>query len=238
MFSLKSFDVGILMIGSLYWETNREEWRKARLDWKRQFDVRVPIRYGRKSSTRGNTYTMVFSPSGQMGRAKVVQCKKRVVTSMDIVDEARLLWAAERNVASSQEVSANWGSVALLINPSIEIPRTVADGWASHVSAEGGYGEVGCLPEEAPMIEQGQLRIPWPTRVTGEPIPLAMVLATATNPELGPENPTYPPAAQIAEAWNRDPGKNVRYFWNNRDCGINTSQDEEIIRFLQPRPNL
>jgi hypothetical protein len=68
---------GVLVVGSLDWESTiyggafvatldpvRSNWRKTRLkvDKRSTQYVRVPIRYGRLSESRGNTYTMVFSP--------------------------------------------------------------------------------------------------------------------------------------------------------------------------------
>ncbi|MGA2681849.1 MAG: hypothetical protein ABSF44_08630 [Candidatus Bathyarchaeia archaeon] len=54
---------GVLVIGSLLWDDseNRVRWREKNLDIESKFQVYLPIRYGRLSSTRNNTYTMVFS---------------------------------------------------------------------------------------------------------------------------------------------------------------------------------
>ena len=85
--------VGILIIGSLYWDTasHRKMWRRDRLDQDQGWYVRAPIRYGRQSQSRGNSYTMVFSASlsaADYGRALVVPCRRRVRNAADIVDEA------------------------------------------------------------------------------------------------------------------------------------------------------
>ena len=55
--------LGVLIIGSLYWDRacHRTNWRRDRLDQCRGRHVRAPIRYGRRSKTRGCSYTMVFS---------------------------------------------------------------------------------------------------------------------------------------------------------------------------------
>lgn len=57
------FSLGVLMIGSLYWDCSsiRKKWRRTRLDMDREQHVCVPIRYGRCSQSRGMSYTMVFS---------------------------------------------------------------------------------------------------------------------------------------------------------------------------------
>ena len=55
--------IGVLMIGSLYWSMRRrrERWRRKRLDMAAMQHVRVPIRYGRRSSGWNCSFTMVFS---------------------------------------------------------------------------------------------------------------------------------------------------------------------------------
>ena len=58
----KGLSLGVLIIGSLYWDNaNREQWRQERLDPNHKLCVHAPIRYGRQSANRGNSYTMVFS---------------------------------------------------------------------------------------------------------------------------------------------------------------------------------
>ena len=92
--------IGVLIIGSLFWDPSdpRKKWRCERLDplvAKRH--VRAPIRYGRKSSTRGNSYTMVFSAGlceKKFGQAIVVPCRRPVRDTDDLVEEAVYLWAA------------------------------------------------------------------------------------------------------------------------------------------------
>ena len=47
--------LGVLIVGSLYWDLKppRPRWRAERLDCAHQEHVRVPIRYGRRSTKRG-----------------------------------------------------------------------------------------------------------------------------------------------------------------------------------------
>ena len=66
---------GILLIGSLFWDASRQTWREEHLHMAAAEDVTAPIRYGRRSENRGNTYTMVFSCSAPPGQAKVVPCR-------------------------------------------------------------------------------------------------------------------------------------------------------------------
>src|SRR5215472_14451264 len=98
-------NLGVLLIGSLDWESKdyggacREELRRhgrsqvrQRLQWRErrlisdaasEFPVRVPIRYGRRSTARNDTFTMVFSPeyNQRLGTAKIIQCKAAVMES-------------------------------------------------------------------------------------------------------------------------------------------------------------
>ena len=46
------FSLGVLVIGSLRWDPERVEWRKAHLDLDDSYRVQVPICYGRFASTR------------------------------------------------------------------------------------------------------------------------------------------------------------------------------------------
>lgn len=50
--------VGILIIGSLLWDERRQAWRNARLDMASIEIVTAPIRYVRRSESRGNIPTL------------------------------------------------------------------------------------------------------------------------------------------------------------------------------------
>ena len=87
--------IGVLIIGSLYWDDKppRDVWRAERLDLFRRQNVRAPICYGRRSRSRGETYTMVFSLGlgvEDFGNAIAIPCR-----SHNPVEEAEWLWAAE-----------------------------------------------------------------------------------------------------------------------------------------------
>src|SRR3546814_21097578 len=81
---------GILIIGSLYWdkENGRDDWRKRRLDTNASIPVRVPIYYGRKSASRGNTYTMTFRRNDPSGMAALVPCQREIETIEDLTDRS------------------------------------------------------------------------------------------------------------------------------------------------------
>jgi hypothetical protein len=57
----KPLSIGVLTIGSLYWDERRKAWRDSRLNLGDSWNVPMRIRYGRLSTGRDNSYTMVFS---------------------------------------------------------------------------------------------------------------------------------------------------------------------------------
>lgn len=241
-----TLNVGVLLLGSLYWDgqTHRRKWRQDELEMDRELIVSAPIRYGRKSNSRGNTYTMVFSRSSPLGRAKVVPLKKAVTKIGDLLDAATGLWRAERPANSktkpNQTLSADWGCVALLPSPRLlknsgnEI-TTLLESWAQYVSSEPEYGGTEYSAVDGSVLSQaGILNISWPTSPdTGDPVISDLLLATVTKPNLDPDTREYPSVRKMVEAWKQDKEGNVCYFWNNRKNGIQTFQDEEIVQLLR-----
>lgn len=226
--------VGVLIIGSLYWEPDRQAWRNDRLCMDAVLDVRAPIRYGRISEKRGNTYTMVFSRGCAPGQAMVVPCRNGIRMPEDLVIEADHLWAAERKQSRNGRISAAWGCVTLLANPHREIPKHIFTGWSNRVHSARPYGDICQALGEGELINQdGLLQVPWPTLVVNNnPVALDLLLATATQPSLTGNPPGYPTPQSIAERWRNDGADNVRYFRNNVECGIRTFEDDAIRAHL------
>ena len=229
--------LGVLIIGSLYWDDCkiREKWRCDRLQMESAVHVNAPIRYGRRSHSRGSAFTMVFSMDlvrqNKFGQAIVVPCKTPVHSNEDLIKEARHLWAAEskKNETDCKSTCAGWGRVVLLKNPHRAIASDVLSGWTQHVSGERCYSK--CMKtgkdEKAVVDNSGFLKIPWPESEDGTHLPLDALLATATNPTIVGGN--YPSAPQIADAWNTPKGKGfIDYFWENRAHRITTIHDIEI----------
>ena len=263
--------IGVLVVGSLDWESKdyggacrdalirhggslnptRRCWRRQRLmdSADSEFMVRVPIRYGRLSIGRGNTFTMVFSPEYEQrpGTAKVIQCRKTISNFDDLLEEAIELWVAESEAANRGKLAARWGCVVLLTpddfldHPDRNERQRLLDAWASKVSQQKFYGELGFSSGDVeaangPVITAGRLRISWPTLAEGGPAPFDLLLATATDPEIGSRRTGYPSVEEIAGAWNADTlkkGGEVRYFRCNRLTGIQTSDDSAIEQLLK-----
>ena len=236
----QEFRVGVLIIGSLFWDSkpHRETWRRRRLDMDAAQRVPAPIRYGRRSTGRDCSYTMVFSRElvpERFGHAKVVPCRRTVNNTAGIVDEAVHLWTAETRDGENpdQRISSGWGCVALAKHP--ELSDAVWAGWKQRVSCEScDYGGLNSAVGEKPAVDQhsGLLNIPWPTPVDGSDLSCDVLLATATNPTI--VGGGYPSAQQIADAWNTPGGKqHVDYFCKNRAHGIATFQDRDIEERLR-----
>ncbi|MYD70684.1 MAG: hypothetical protein F4W89_08070 [Acidobacteria bacterium] len=236
--------IGILIIGSLYWEDTerRNNWRRDRLVHldEREY-VRAPIRYGRLSRSRGCTYTMVFSKQldtpnkpQNYGRAIVVPCKAPVNRVDDLINEAQHLWRAEGG--KKGRISAKWGCVALLQNQADPLPDDLRTGWTTHVQEQQLYGALNSARGEASVVDEGGLlTISWPGTDNDSDLGVDGLLVTATDPTL--IRGDYPSAVEIAQAWNAHEGEDyrryVRYFRQNTDCGIRTSQDTDIAKRLR-----
>jgi hypothetical protein len=254
-----NLSIGILAIGSLFWDPKtdalhpreigiREGWWKSRLDKGAARSVRVPIRYGRLSSKRGDTYSMVFSAEqAASGCAKVIPCLNFVGSEQDLKSEAEHLWAAERSVGTPDtSLSSKWGAVGLLTNwERNSEARHVLDlkeierSWSVLINQNAvnrrNYQTV--ATSNACISESGLLEIAWPESTDGRALELDLILATANSPTLVGSPLNYPDTTRIANAWLRarreHPLQNYEnYFWKNVTNGITTLQDEEIMRRL------
>lgn len=237
----RKFRVGVLMIGSLYWDEKppRPKWRSGRLSMDDKQYVKAPIRYGRLSVSWENSYTMVFyagRSDEQLGQAIVVPCAQDVITGQDLIKEAVCLWNAEaRNhkIQNNSVTSKNWGCVTLLKNPARSMSDDLLDCWAKHVSKEeeSDYRKniISAYCNEDVLSQCGFLKIPWPKADDGSELDFDALLATVTRPK--PDKGRYPSAQDVAEA-AYESGKGRTYYWRNRKHGIETFQDAEIEYWL------
>ncbi|PTW63179.1 hypothetical protein C8N35_1011230 [Breoghania corrubedonensis] len=213
---------GILIIGSLYWDdaNGRADWRKDRLSTSASIPVRAPIYYGRKSRSRGDTYTMTFRGNDPSGVATLVPCLREIERIEDLKDEAAALWKAEAPQSRSGAIGSGWGCVGALLG-SDEARESLGRAWNAHFRKIRGEG----LSVVGPG---GELDLAWPETVTGQPADMDIILATATLPEAEP-----PTAQTLADAWLGQNGGYERYFLENIRHGIRTVHDLEIWRCIE-----
>jgi hypothetical protein len=185
---------------------------------------------------------MVYAPGCREGRGKVMLCARPVSSSAEIIQEAKELWVAEQPSgtppSADREHSADWGCVALLVNPSRDVSRRIVEEWAARVSRERDRqgrrtydAEPYTVKGQSAIDDRGLLQIPWPTVENGESLQnFDLLLATATRPTPDSATRDYPAAEAIAEAWNRN--GEAEYFRMNSKFGIRTFQDEAIDALL------
>lgn len=215
---------GILIIGSLYWDDDngRDEWRRRRLDTGSSIPVAAPIYYGRKSGSRGDTYTMTFRPDVPSGRAVLVPCQREIETIDDLKDEAEALWKAEAPKSRPGAIGSGWGCVGALLRDG-EASETLAPAWRGHFEAVRAEGL-------SVVRADGGLNIAWPETTDGGPTKMDVILATATKPAAVP-----PEAQTVADAWLGQNGGYERYFLENVRHGIRTPDDGEIWGKIEER---
>ena len=235
---MRDLRVGVLIIGSLIWDEreHRQSWRFRNLDTNAAIPVLVPIRYGRRSRDRGNTFTMVLSNElhpNRAGRGLVVPCRRTAATAQDVVAEAQELWVAEQtNPSPKGPISARWGAVGLLPNPDCEGVDDLVSEWRARAQQERrNYEAFECVDNEVAALDShGILSIRWPSTPDGATLrEIDLLLAAVTRPTVVDRR--YPTPEEVARAWINAPGER-RYFDRNRSVGITTADDERIIMCL------
>lgn len=213
---------GILIIGSLLWDNKeRAMWRQSRLSLKDKVYVKVPIRYGRRSRSRGNTFTMTFRTDQALGQAVLVPCTSPIGDVEDLVSEAEALWKAEQPSAAARCIGASWGCIGILIRNEETQANLLAE-WTKYF--------VNNIKSPVPPVDdRGILRIPWPVTVTlGELAEMDIILATATRADL-----KQPTVTEIADAWINQSYGHERYFFENVRHGKRTPEDVLIWRRIE-----
>lgn len=228
---------GAIIIGSLLWDNKikRKKWRENDLYYEKRFHVYLPIRYGRCSVKRKNTYTMVFSNKCYskgygLGTGWILPIRAEINSFNDLNSEAKKMGKAE---CISDGLSNYWGSVALLLNPNKEIDNSIRTKWeklmANKIFNHPLLTEK--LKSEKSSIDyNGFLTIRWPEEVSPKNRieDLDFLIATVTKPTL--VKGRYPTAYQIADAMKK--AKYNEYFLKNRKHKITTFQDDRILRII------
>lgn len=235
---------GVIIIGSLIWEDHldfekegenfiRRDWRNQNLMPNRKH-VSVPIRYGKKSSTRKDTYTMIFTKGCEntLGNGLILEFQEKVETFEYIERQAIALAIAEGIYKKlNKRISTKWGSVGLLINPALKQKdigkfEYISKKWAEIYSTFGKdfvAEDYKCNDDQnSPIDENGMLTINWQESMNE----FDLLLATPVKPD--PKTILTP--KEIAEKMIEK--RYDTYFKSNIANSIQTFQDNDILKLL------
>lgn len=232
---------GVIIIGSLLWQDHledqdkdniRKKWRNKNLDKNSKMLVKLPIRYGKKST--GNIYTMVFSNNCQrdnrLGTGYIFQFKSNPINNFkELLARAKAMSKAER---IGKNLEKDWGKVTILFNPdkiNPEIKKQILLEWKKQFKRKD-RENYKFKPEKSCVNARSELNIEWPSPVNNQDAEALsqfdFLIATATNPHHN-GGISYPSDSKVAETVKND--KDRRYFINNIKHGITTFQDNSII---------
>ncbi|HSJ66755.1 MAG TPA: hypothetical protein VK921_03730 [Anditalea sp.] len=238
-FNLKG---GALLIGSLFWQDDRNEeqgkrgrkiWRDNTLKMDKVIDISVPIRYGRfsgKPELNNQTYTMIFDntlPVHQFGIAKAVPFKKdNFATTSDIILEALQMSTVEGRYCDyfvkTLISDCAWCIISIIFNPHSvrdNIKSIILQQWkAEMLKNKSGHDLFLHEYAQYSLKATGELDIPWPKEADG----FNFLLSASTRPRFRKEV-NFLDEAEIARFIHQR-----EYFETNKKLGIITYQDENI----------
>lgn len=228
---------GIIIIGSLLWDDDpiRQQWRKAAFGKSLKKNlVHLPIRYGRESRTRNNTYTMILSnhQSTEIGQGIIIEVAKNIESFSDLEHQAYALAKAEGiwNEHQTPTINTIWATIGLLINPELgkkdlRTSNSFKKKWGALYNSYSYFipKEYTIAEDEVPIIKtKGILNIKWQDEMNK----FDLLLATVTKPV--PSRPLS--AKEIAE---RMIDKRYTYYFDeNKLNRILTFQDKKIEGYL------
>ena len=147
---------GVIIIGSLIWENEhnaipdkgskklgkyRREWREKNLDVSNIQIIPLPIRYGRCSSGRHHTYTMVLSReylNNNQGAGLIVPFKKQFIQNklQQVTTQLKYLSIAEGIITQEEKnrFAALWGGIAIWINPKSKFKIQIENYWQNVIT--------------------------------------------------------------------------------------------------------
>jgi hypothetical protein len=243
---------GVLIIGSLFWDDDRnpndnirKDWRDGRLDNKNAIRVKLPIRYGRNS--KGGEFTMVYSANLEknknLGIGYVVPFLNNPIEKYkQLEDEAIEIAKAEAlgNMNSPKFFTSWGGALGLLFNEkktNKENLEKFYNEWKLRFNTDKGNKSDRdfCVKGERSSIRNGKLQIDWPicvdNREQAKLNKLDFIIGASNKPKysLNGENEVYkyPNIKEIALNHSND--KKRYYFLRNIQNGIMTYQDFKIL---------
>lgn len=233
---------GIVIVGSLIWEDHLDRKKRdfIRRDWRNQNLITepvytpVPIRYGRISSTRNHTYSMIFDNASELalGQGLILGFKK-VINSFEDIERQSIALAIAEGIykSTNKRITSNWGSVGILINPKLNSDNFgkfefISKKWSEiyqEYSDTFKASEYQYREDVPPTIDQnGFLKIKWQDEMNKFDILLATTVIPNPRKSITPK--------EIADKMIEK--HYDTYFKNNIAHKITTSQDKEISEIL------
>ena len=243
-----SFKIGVIVIGSLLWDEKPERilWRRE-LDLTKKKHIELPIRYGRISSSRENTYTMVFSNEmntiRNLGKGYVIPYKNIINSEQDF--KIQILKLAKAEKISTTRMSCSWGTVSILINPNIDQIKInqIKDYWIrlveftketkSTTQKEPKIKKFGSKNENKCISKNWALTINLDNQFNNELKEFDFLIATANSIKHKDNIEEYPTFKQIAKSIFDN--NHYDYFLRNRNEYIQTSHDKKIMKVLKKK---
>lgn len=221
---------GILIVGSLWWDPEREDWRNMHLNTKAKIYVPAPIRYGKISNSRNCTYTMVFSTEydveGKRGQAMFVPFGNNPLDWASLHTQSVALIKAERNknTIDSTHYYWDWGTLGICFNPKVEKKDQdiLLVNWTKRFTGFESQ-EYKSGKETSVMNKDGCLLFVWPEALNE----YDFLVATAIKPV----QPVYADVKKIVERMVVN--EYTEYFDKNRAALITTIDDDNIIKELK-----
>jgi len=246
---------GVIIIGSLLWESDlnnqknkRKNWRNTHIDKNAKIMIKLPIRYGRSSNNR--IYTMVFSNNCQryknLGTGYIFPFKSNPINDFrQLVLKAIAMSRVEGMLGKFCGLTKNeeiWGKMGILFNNSKidkEIKDIIIKKWEEKISSThkglSSYDYKFLRNEKTCITKKGELDIKWVEPVASENSAKVsefdFLIATVTKPKHSNQNTMqYPDIQEIVTSVRRDTQR--KYFINNVKRGITTFQDNDILNNL------
>ena len=240
---------GVIIQGSLLWENEhncipgdeqkgnaRKVWREKRLNLNDSFPIPFPIRYGRCSSSRLCTYTMVMSreylANDKIGQAIIAPFQKTFDTSAlgEITTEITELTKVEGISSGGRNFAINSIAIAIWINPDSKFKADIEGYWNGLMNQYGYENNYTYNWSDGTLITT-DYKLDFNFEVKG----LDFLLLTYMQPKHRVlslnQQQQYPTPQEIAEEIKRT--GYATYFCQNRVNGIITYDDELIFKHIK-----
>ena len=253
---------GVIIQGSLFWEDEnnclqddessakaqregkeRRVWRETHLNIDDAFLIPFPIRYGRCSSSRLCTYTMVISREyitpDKLGKARVVPFRSAFDVSVldkiktQIKELAKVEGIYDDN---KQKYAKKWGAIAIWINPESDSKAEITTFWNSLIQSKSYEGDRSFNWSDNALINsEYKLEESLVESKSLNEKKIDFLLLTYMKPKhrncQSNKQKNYPTSQEIADEIKTS-GYST-YFCQNRASGITTFDDEKILKYIK-----